>query len=142
MDQITQISETIFQCESRTNPDKSYLCDMVTGDCECIAGIGRGPCAHKNEVAKHFNIAELLVIPSLDNKARGMYHYLATGSVLADSWYRSLDQPDQILNVQDYVEERTQQQHQPQQQYDDDDQQPGTSGMAGSSEKEEDKIVS
>ena len=100
MDQITKISETIFQCESRTNPDKSYLCDMVTGDCECIAGIGRGPCAHKNEVAKHFNIAELLVIPSLDNKAKGMYHYLATGSVLADSWYRSLDQPDQILNVQ------------------------------------------
>ena len=85
MDQITKISETIFQCESRTNPDKSYLCDMVTGDCECIAGIGRGPCAHKNAVAKHFNIAELLVIPSLDNKARGMYHYLATGSVLAES---------------------------------------------------------
>ena len=76
-------------------------------------GIVRGPCAHKNAVAKHFNIAEFLVIPSLDNKARGMYHYLAPGSVLADSWYRSLDQPDQILNVQDYVEERTQQQHQP-----------------------------
>ena len=46
MDQITQISETIFQCEN----------------------------------------------------------------VLADSWYRSLDQPDQILNVQDYIEESTQQQ--------------------------------
>ena len=77
MDQITQISETIFQCEN----------------------------------------------------------------VLADSWYRSLDQPDQILNVQDYVEERTQQQHQPQQQYDDDDQQPGTSGMAGSSAVDVDSVL-
>ena len=86
---------------------------MVSGDCECIAGHSRAPCSHKIAVAEYFNIAELCVVPDMDARSRGLYHYLATGTVVEDAFYRDLDTPDENINVAEFVNSRSQQHPQP-----------------------------
>ena len=75
-DQITRISENIFVCKSKTNPDKFYTVDMSSGDCECKAGSSRAPCSHKNAIAKFYKVAEFAVVPDMSAKSRALYHYL------------------------------------------------------------------
>ena len=81
---------------------------MATGDCECIAGRSRGPCSHKNSVAKYFNVAEFTILPEMSPESRGLYHFLGTGSTVADSFYRDLEHPDQVPHVADFVSQHTQ----------------------------------
>ena len=35
-----------------------------------------------------------------------MYHYIAEGTVCSDSWYRDLNNPEEIINVDKFVESR------------------------------------
>ena len=39
----------------------------------------------------HFEVAEFSVLPIHDNSARAMYHYIATGTTVDDTFYRDLE---------------------------------------------------
>ena len=41
-----------------------------------------------------------------DSKIRALYHYIAEGTVCSDSWYRHLNNPEEIINVDKFVESR------------------------------------
>ena len=41
-----------------------------------------------------------------DNNIRGLYHYIAEGIVCNDAWYRDLEKPDQVTDVNTVVENR------------------------------------
>ena len=52
---------------------------------------------------KYYGIAQFSVLPEYDAGARGLYHFLAWGNHLDERWYRDMNQPDQIPNVAEYV---------------------------------------
>ena len=45
-------------------------------------------------------------MPESDSKIRALYHYIAEGTVCSDSWYRDLNNPEEIINVDKFVESR------------------------------------
>ena len=53
----------------------------------------------------HFEVAEFSVLPIHDNSARAMYHYIATGTTVDDTFYRDLECPNDAPIVLQYVEE-------------------------------------
>ena len=106
-DQIFEIGEFNFIVESEKNLDVFYHVNMISGFCECKAGFNRGPCKHKRAIAKYKRFAEFSVLPELDAKIRALYHYIADAAVCKSSWYRDLDNPDEIANVSEFVQNRT-----------------------------------
>ena len=80
---------------------------MASGFCECKAGSNCGPCKHKGAVSKYKNLAEFNVLPESDVNIRALYHYIADGTVCTDLWYRDLNQPNKVLNVSKFIEDRT-----------------------------------
>ena len=52
---------------------------------------------------KYYGTAQFSVLPEYDAGARGLYHFLAWGNHLDERWYRDMNQPDQIPNVAEYV---------------------------------------
>ena len=62
-------------------------------------------CVHKSAVEKYHNVSGFSVLPTMDSKARAMCHYIAHGRVEKSSWYRPLTQPDEELDVAEYVKE-------------------------------------
>ena len=105
-EQIVEIVENLYMVESVSDPDKCYSVDIKSNYCECVMGQLHGPCKHKQSISHHFGIAEFSVLPTADNKARAMYHYIATGVILQDSFYRDLDNPTSSPNISQYVEQR------------------------------------
>ena len=105
-DQIIELGEFKFMVGSEKNPDLFYQVDMLSGFCECKAGANCGPCKHKDAVSKFFKIAEFSVLPNSDKNIRGLYHYIADGIVCTNSWYRDLNNPDQVDDVSTFVENR------------------------------------
>ena len=106
-DHIIEAGEYTFLVRSETNQDIFYHLDMASGFCECKAGSNCGPCKHKGAVSKYKNLAEFNVLPESDVNIRALYHYIADGTVCTDSWYRDLNQPNEVLNVSKFVEDRT-----------------------------------
>ena len=89
-DQITEISDSKFIVTSEKDAQVFYQVDMISGLCDCQAGLNRGPCKHKDAIAKYFNIAEFSVLPESDINIRALYHFIAHGTVCDDTWYRDL----------------------------------------------------
>ena len=106
-DQIFNIGENIFIVESEKSPEVFYRVDMSSGFCECKAGNNCGPCKHKRAISKHKGLAEFTVLPESDAKIRALYHYIADATVCKNSWYRDLNNPDQIEEISEFVEGRT-----------------------------------
>ena len=106
-EQIFEIGESNFIVESEKTPDVFYRVDMRTGFCECKAGMNCGPCKHKRAIATHKGFAEFSVLPEFDANIRGLYHYIADAAVCENSWYRDLNNPEEVENVTDFVETRT-----------------------------------
>ena len=49
-------------------------------------------------------MAEFSALPFNDGNARALWHYIATGSVLDEAWYRDLDRPDDTSNnISEYI---------------------------------------
>ena len=73
--------------------------------CECPKGRSRGPCPHKAAIEKYFNVAELSALPFNDSNARALWHYIGSGTVLDDAWYRELNKPNDIStnNISEYI---------------------------------------
>ena len=89
----------MYMVESQTHEDTNYPMDRRLNFCECAAGSSKGSCKPKVTVMKHFNCAELAVIPVNDYRAQAFYHYVATGQRLDSSHYGELNQvevPDDI----------------------------------------------
>lgn len=80
------------------------------GFCECPQGQNRGPCKHKQAVAKFHRVAEFSQLPYMDPNMRAAYHFIATGETLDGSWYRELDEPASNPNVAEFVQEHRDQQ--------------------------------
>ena len=99
-EKIVQITDEIYFVECEKDPEKFYQVSMRRNECQCGAAINRGPCKHKASVAYHFGDAQLAMIPETDPKARALYHFLATGTMLENDWYRQFDQPAVSINVQ------------------------------------------
>lgn len=106
-EKIFDIGEFNFIVESESSPDVFYHVNMRTGYCECKAGANCGPCKHKRAIATHRGIAEFSVLPEVDAKMRGLYHYIADATVCKNTWYRDLENPDVIENISEFVETRT-----------------------------------
>ena len=106
-DDIFDLGELKFLVQSEKNKDTYYQVDMVSGFCECRAGVNCGPCKHKGAIAKFKNIAEFNILPESDPNMRALYHYIADGKICTNTWYRDLDKPNEITNVAVFVEERT-----------------------------------
>ena len=73
-DQITEISDSKFIVTSEKDAQVCYQVDMISGLCDCQAGLNRGTCKHKDAIAKYFNIAEFSVLPvreAFQSKTRG-----------------------------------------------------------------------
>ena len=104
---IVELGELKFLVASEKNPDIFYHVDMASGFCECKAGHNCGPCKHKGAISKFKNYAEFSVLPESDSNIRALYHYIADGTVCSNSWYRDLNNPDVITNVEHFVETRT-----------------------------------
>ena len=66
--------------------------------------MSRGPCSHKFAIQKFHHVAEFSCLPESDGQARASWHYIATGSHENPDWYRQHDQPDNVPNVDEYVE--------------------------------------
>ena len=66
--------------------------------------MSRGPCPHKIAIQKFHHVAEFSCLPESDGQARASWHYIATGSHENPEWYRQHDQPDNVPNVDEYVE--------------------------------------
>ena len=66
-DEILEISHNVFLVESQSTKYKFYTVDYNNGDCECPAGINKGPCAHKNAIAYHLKISSFNYLPTSDN---------------------------------------------------------------------------
>ena len=79
---------------------------MISGLCDCQAGLNRGPCKHKDAIAKYFNIAEFSVLPESDINIRALYHFIAHGTVCDDIWYRDLEASHTVTNIANFVENR------------------------------------
>ena len=90
-----------------TLPHLLHQCLFIfsTGYCQCNSGMNRGPCKHKAAIQKHYSIAEFSCLPDSDGLARASWHYIANGSYENPEWYRQHDQPHNVPNVQDYVED-------------------------------------
>ena len=104
--QIFELGESKFIVGSETNSDVFYQVDMVSGFCECKAGKKCDPCKHKDAISKFFKVAEFSVLPDADTNIRGLYHYIAEGIVCNNAWYRDLDKPDQVTDVNTFVKNR------------------------------------
>ena len=65
------------------------------------------PCKHKGAISKFKNYVDVSVLPESDSKKRALYHYIADGTVCTNSWYRDLNNPDDITNVEHFVETKT-----------------------------------
>ena len=46
------------------------------------------------------------LVSDADNNICGLYHYIAGGIVCNDAWYRYLEKPDQVTDVNTFVENR------------------------------------
>ena len=44
-------------------------------------------------------MAEFSALPLNDGNARALWHYIATGSVLDEAWYRDLNRPDDTFSI-------------------------------------------
>ena len=55
--QITEMGESRFVVLSEKDPHIFYLVDMVSGLCECKAGLNCSPCKHNDAIAKYHNIS-------------------------------------------------------------------------------------
>ena len=97
---------TTYMVKSQSKEDKFDL-DMRSGYCQCSLGSSSGPSPHKNAVQKHYNIAEFSVIPTLDQKIRRIYHFIALGRHLEDDHYRSFKKRGADENLGNYVAEHT-----------------------------------
>ena len=111
-DQVVFICDKMYMVESQTQEDTYYLVDMRLNFCECAAGSSKGSCKHKVAVMKHFNCAELAVIPVNDYRARALYHYVATGQRLDSSHYRELTQVEVPDDIDQYIEDHRTEEHQ------------------------------
>ena len=111
-DQVVFICDQMYMVESQTQEDTYYLVDMRLNYCECAAGSSRGSCKHKIAVMKHYNCAELAVIPVNDYRARALYHYVATGQRLDSAHYRELNQVDIPDDIDQYIEDYRTEAHQ------------------------------
>ena len=60
---------------------------------------------------KFFGVAEFSCLPVNDSRARALWHYLATGEVQDDDWYRGLTQTEKDQNIHEYIEEHRQQEY-------------------------------
>ena len=105
-EQITDLGDSKFIVESENNPDVFYNVDMISGYCDCKAGINCGPCKHKDAVAKYHNIAEFSILPDCDQNMRALYHFIAEGTVCKNTWYRDLHTPDNVTDIDRFVETR------------------------------------
>ena len=105
-DKIIDIGELNFLVESESSQDVFYHVNMLSGLCECKAGANCGPCKHKRAIATHKGIAEFSVLPEMDAKIRALYHYIADATILKNTWYRGLENPDVVENIAEFVEKR------------------------------------
>ena len=105
-DHIFEIGELNYLVESEKNPYVYYHVDMASGLCECKAGENRGPCKHKDAIAKFYNRAEFSTLPYTDPNMRAMYHLIAEGTVCPNSWYRDLATPNEVADIANFVENR------------------------------------
>ena len=94
-DQIIELGGFKFLVGSEKNPDLFYQVDMLSGFCECKAGANCGPCKHKDAVSKFLSSVSCLTRTKM---------YIADGIVCTNSWYRDLDNPDQVDDVSTFVE--------------------------------------
>ena len=99
-DQVVFICDKMYMVECQTHEDTYYL-----NFCECAAGSSKGSCKHKVAVMKHFNCAELAVIPVNDYRARALYHYVDTGQRLDSSQYGELNQVEVPDDIDQYIED-------------------------------------
>ena len=89
--------------ESESKEDTVYRVDMPNNFCECPQGRTKANCKHKIAVMVHHGVAEMAVLPLTDMAARSMWHYIAYGVVMEDSFYRPLNKPDATANIQEYL---------------------------------------
>ena len=104
---IFDIGESNFIVESELSPDIHYYVNMISGFCECKAGLNCGPCKHKKAISTHKGLAEFSVLPEHDPKMRAMYHYIAEATFCQNAWYRELENPEVIEDVSEFIEKRT-----------------------------------
>ena len=105
-DKILEVGEGCFLVESETRENEMYLIDMKNNHCQCIQGRMKGNCKHKIAIMKHYNCAEMSVLPVNDSSSRSIYHYIAYGITLPAEWYRPLKKPDETENINKYLQER------------------------------------
>ena len=86
--------------------DKYYRVNMISGKCECPVGRSCAPCKHKSALALKKHVSEFSSVPVTDPCARAIYHYVGTGNILQNSWYRPLSSKDTEADVEMYVRNR------------------------------------
>ena len=47
------------------------------------------------------------VVPDMSARSHALYHYLGNGFVVADSWYRELNSPEEASGVSEFVNQHT-----------------------------------
>ena len=55
-------------------------------------------------ITAHFGVSEFSVLPINDPNMRAMYHFLSTGYLQPDEWYRELTQPESEIDVASFVD--------------------------------------
>ena len=60
---------------------------------------------------KYFGVAEFSCLPVNDSCARACWHYIATGEIQDEDWYRGLNQTECDQNINEYVEDHRQQEY-------------------------------
>ena len=109
---IIELGDKRYMVPSQRTQDVFYGVNMYDGYCECPQGRNLGPCIHKFAIAKAFNISEFSVVPVSDPKMRALYHYIATGVILEDSWYRGLHSAECDHSIGEFVQCRIASSHQ------------------------------
>ena len=86
-DKIVKISEDVYLVPSESDPNVSYVVDMVLRCCACPQGRLHGPCKHKKIVSESFNVPSFDIIPTQCPKMRQVFMFLATGTMKDLDWF-------------------------------------------------------
>lgn len=96
---ITQVSSHAYVVPSQSKPDMTYHVDMETAMCSCPLGYNGGPCKHQYIVAKYFSISSVNTDPVTSSSLRKLFYKIATGRDEEDTWFQSLRNTSDILQV-------------------------------------------
>lgn len=87
---IISIDADNYLVPSQSQIEGYHEVNVKKRECSCYYGMLKGPCKHKNAVAKLKNLPNFDVAPCNNPKMQALYMFLGTGKEVSGSWFEPL----------------------------------------------------